>query len=62
MFISLITVKTHINVLYGKWHVKNRAEAIKKGSMLGYLDYASVVSEGFQGKESERIKSGIGGI
>ncbi|MBD2458479.1 response regulator transcription factor [Nostoc sp. FACHB-87] len=30
--------------------------AIKKGSMLGYLDYASVVNEGFQGQEMEKVK------
>ncbi|WP_228013489.1 helix-turn-helix transcriptional regulator [Nostoc edaphicum] len=47
MLLALSTVKTHVSVLYSKWHVKNRAEAIKKGSMLGYLDYASVVNEGF---------------
>ncbi|RCJ22546.1 hypothetical protein A6770_29770 [Nostoc minutum NIES-26] len=59
MFIALSTVKTHVSVLYSKWNVKNRAEAIKKGSMLGYLDYASVVNEAFQGEEMEKIKSGI---
>ncbi|UKP01519.1 response regulator transcription factor [Nostoc sp. UHCC 0870] len=34
MFISVSTVKSHISVLYGKWHVKNRAEAIKFESYL----------------------------
>lgn len=59
MYLSVCTVKSYASELYGKWHVKNRAEAIKKGSMLGYIDYTSVVNEAFQFEEVEKIKSGI---
>lgn len=59
MFISISTIKSHVSILYSKWNVKNRVEAIKKGSMLGYLDYSSVVNEAWKFEEMEKIKSGI---
>ncbi|MBG1258550.1 response regulator transcription factor [Nostoc sp. BAE] len=59
MFISISTIKSHASILYAKCHVKNRVEAIKKGSMLGYLDYSSVVNEAWKFEEMEKIKSGI---
>ena len=45
MFLSVSTVKNYASDLYSKWHVKNRYEAIKRGAMLGYIDYNSIVNE-----------------
>lgn len=59
LFISVSTVKSHVTTLYAKWNVKNRVEAIKRGSMLGYLDYSSVVNEAWKLEEMEKIKSDI---
>jgi DNA-binding NarL/FixJ family response regulator len=45
MFLSVSTVKCYASDLYSKWHVKNRYEAIKRGAMLGYIDYNLIVNE-----------------
>ncbi|MBD2731095.1 response regulator transcription factor [Nostoc sp. FACHB-892] len=45
MFLSVSTVKHYASDLYSKWHVKNRYEAIKRGAMLGYIDYNLIVNE-----------------
>ncbi|MBG1264508.1 response regulator transcription factor, partial [Nostoc sp. BAE] len=45
MFLSVSTVKNYASDLYSKWHVKNRYEAIKRGAMLGYIDYNLIVNE-----------------
>ena len=45
MFLSVSTVKRYASDLYSKWHVKNRYEAIKRGAMLGYIDYNLIVNE-----------------
>lgn len=45
MFLSVSTVKQYASDLYSKWHVKNRYEAIKRGAMLGYIDYNLIVNE-----------------
>jgi DNA-binding NarL/FixJ family response regulator len=45
MFLSVSTVKQYASDLYSKWGVKNRYEAIKRGAMLGYIDYNLIVNE-----------------
>lgn len=45
MFLSVSTVKRYASDLYSKWHVKNSYEAIKRGAMLGYIDYNLIVNE-----------------
>ncbi|MBD2415335.1 hypothetical protein FACHB389_17840 [Nostoc calcicola FACHB-389] len=45
MFLSVSTVKHYASDLYSKWQVKNRYEAIKRGAMLGYIDYNLIVNE-----------------
>jgi DNA-binding NarL/FixJ family response regulator len=45
MFLSVSTVKQYASDLYSKWQVKNRYEAIKRGAMLGYIDYNLIVNE-----------------
>ncbi len=45
MFLSVSTVKQYASDLYSKWHVKNRYEAIKRGALLGYIDYNLIVNE-----------------
>jgi DNA-binding NarL/FixJ family response regulator len=45
MFLSVSTVKHYASDLYSKWHVKNSYEAIKRGAMLGYIDYNLIVNE-----------------
>ncbi|MBU7584446.1 MAG: response regulator transcription factor [Nostoc sp. TH1S01] len=45
MFLSVSTVKHYASDLYSKWHVKNRYEAIKRGAVLGYIDYNLIVNE-----------------
>jgi DNA-binding NarL/FixJ family response regulator len=44
MFLSVSTVKHYASDLYSKWGVKNRYEAIKRGAMLGYIDYNLIVN------------------
>jgi DNA-binding NarL/FixJ family response regulator len=45
MFLSVSTVKCYASDLYSKWGVKNRYEAIKRGALLGYIDYNLIVNE-----------------
>ena len=59
MFLSVSTVKNYASDLYSKWHVKNRYEAIKRGAILGYIDYNLIVNESCIGEEREGIKSDI---
>ncbi|WP_223280327.1 response regulator transcription factor [Nostoc sp. PA-18-2419] len=45
MFLSVSTVKRYASDLYSKWQVKNSYKAIKRGAMLGYIDYNLIVNE-----------------
>jgi len=37
LFLSLSTIKTHLNNIYGKLNVRNRAEAVLRAKELGLL-------------------------